>query len=252
MESTKNYEILKIKGQEKTKEEDLVVVEYPLTLELDGKKIMTLFCSPKSLKELVIGYLYSEGHIESLSDLENIQIDEKKGLAKISLTKGREEILEKKKLNTGMPSTFEEIKDSLKDKRIRKNLPIHEEILMDFMATFTENSDTFTKTGGVHSCGLYDYEGMIFFEDDIGRHNAYDKIFGRALLEGIDPKDKMILTSGRISSEMLVKAAKRQVPMIVSKSAPMSLAIDLANNLNMCLIGFVRGQRMNIYTNIPE
>lgn len=99
---------------------------------------------------------------------------------------------------------------------------------------------------------MCDSNDIIIFKEDIGRHNALDKIFGQALLEGIDTEDKIILTSGRISSEMLIKTAKRQVPMIISRSAPTSLAVEMAEKLGITLIGFARGEKMNIYTNFPS
>ena len=258
MEVTKKYKILRINEKGRNIEEDIVVVEYPLTIMLEGREIITLFCTPKSLRELTIGFLYSEGYITSMKDLEKVTIDEENGLAHVFLAeKGKEKI---KSQSTGMnPKTgsskgtdFNHLKEELYSKRITNRLEIDEQILMDLMRTFSQSSDLFSSTGGVHSCGLCDYQGIIFFEDDIGRHNAYDKIFGRALEQGIDLRDKFILTSGRISSEMLIKVIKRQIPMVVSKAAPMSLAVDMAKELNITLVGFVRGEKMNIYTNIPR
>ena len=258
MDATKKYEILRINEKGRNIEEDIVVVEYPLTIMLEGREIITLFCTPKSLRELTIGFLYSEGYITSMKDLEKVTIDEENGLAHVFLAdKAKKKI---KSQSTGMnPKTgsskgtdFKHLKEELYSKRITNRLEIDEQRLMDLMRTFSQSSDLFSSTGGVHSCGLCDYQGIIFFEDDIGRHNAYDKIFGRALEQNIDLRDKFILTSGRISSEMLIKVIKRQIPMVVSKAAPMSLAVDMAKELNITLVGFVRGEKMNIYTNIPK
>jgi FdhD protein len=90
---------------------------------------------------------------------------------------------------------------------------------------------------------------ILIFSEDIGRHNAIDKIFGKCLLEGIQADDRMIITSGRVSSEILLKAAKREIPIIISRSAPTNLAVKLADKLGITLIGFARGRRINIYTN---
>ena len=120
---------------------------------------------------------------------------------------------------------------------------------MDLIKEFNKSSQLFLDTGGVHSCALCDINKIIIFKEDIGRHNALDKVLGKALLEDIDFRDKIILTSGRISSEILIKTAKRQIPVIVSRSAPTSLSIDIAKKLNITLIGFARGKRMNIYSN---
>jgi len=103
-------------------------------------------------------------------------------------------------------------------------------------------------THGVHSCALCSSGGIEIFSEDIGRHNAVDKIFGKCFLENISLEDKIILTSGRISSEILIKVAKQKVPVIVSRTAPTDLGVGLAEKLKVTLIGFVRGSRMNVYT----
>ena len=114
---------------------------------------------------------------------------------------------------------------------------------------FVKHSRIFTNTGGVHSAALCNTEDIILFSEDIGRHNAIDKVFGEALLKDISLKDYILVTSGRVSSEILVKAARRNIPVLISKSAPTDAGIRLADELGVTLIGFVRGNRMNIYAN---
>ena len=106
----------------------------------------------------------------------------------------------------------------------------------------------FKTTGGVHSAALADSEKLLYFHEDIGRHNAVDKIIGECLLNSTTTDDKGLFTSGRLSSEILLKAAKLKIQLIVSRAAPTSLSIELAETLNITLIGFVRGRRMNIYS----
>jgi len=107
----------------------------------------------------------------------------------------------------------------------------------------------FKATGGVHSAALCHTKGIFVFSEDIGRHNAIDKIFGECVLRDIPTDDHMIITSGRISSEILLKVARRNIPILISKSAPTNLGVRLADELGISLIGFVRGKKMNIYTN---
>jgi len=114
---------------------------------------------------------------------------------------------------------------------------------------FQQRSQIFRTTGGVHSAALCDTEGILVFSEDIGRHNAIDKIFGECILRDIPTDDHIIITSGRISSEILLKIAKRNVPILISKAAPTNLGISLANDLGVTLVGFVRGKRMNVYAN---
>jgi len=110
-------------------------------------------------------------------------------------------------------------------------------------------SRVFKATGGVHSAALCDTQNILVFSEDIGRHNAIDKIFGECILEDIPTDEHLIITSGRVSSEILLKVAKRSIPILISKSAPTNLGVRLADDLGITLIGFVRGERMNVYTN---
>ena len=114
---------------------------------------------------------------------------------------------------------------------------------------FQHRSHVFRTTGGVHSAALCDTKSILLFSEDIGRHNAIDKIFGECLLQDIPTDDRLIITSGRISSEILLKVAKRNIPILISRSAPTDLGVKLADDLGITLLGFVRGKRMNAYTN---
>ncbi|OLS03739.1 formate dehydrogenase accessory sulfurtransferase FdhD [Tissierella creatinophila] len=257
MNYTKEYEILRINKDCKSKEKDIVVVESPFTIFIDEKEIITLLCTPKSLEELLIGFIISEGFIESIDDIEKIRIDEKSSIGYVSL-KRKNSFIEKfqgKRTITsgcGKGTVFYNVLDSFKSKKIANPLELDIELIKENMRDFNKRSKLFLETGGVHSCGLYDRSRMLIFEEDIGRHNALDKIVGKALKENIDLKDKMIFTSGRISSEILIKTAKREISTIISRSAPTSLAIDIAKELGINLIGFVRGEKLNIYTNIKN
>ena len=101
----------------------------------------------------------------------------------------------------------------------------------------------------MHSAALCDNRDILVFAEDIGRHNAIDKIFGECILRDIPTDDRIVITSGRIPSEILLKVARRKIPIIISISAPTDLGVRLATDLGMTLIGFVRGKRMNVYTN---
>lgn len=257
LKSTKEMEILRVRGENINEEEDILVIEYPFTIFINDHEIITLLCSPKSLKELTVGFLYSEGFIDNLDKIENLYIDEEKGLAHVYL-KEKNEFVEKfqgKRTITsgcGKGTLFYNVIDSFKSKKIEKPLDIKIEEIRDLMRKFNKNSELFLNTGGVHSCALCSRSDILIFEEDIGRHNALDKILGRAFIEGIDLSDKLVLTSGRISSEILIKIAKRAIPLIVSRSAPTSLAVELARELNIAVVGFTRGEKMNIYSSFPS
>lgn len=113
---------------------------------------------------------------------------------------------------------------------------------------FQQRSRIYRATGGVHSAALCDVKNILMFSEDIGRHNTIDKIFGECILNDIATEDHIIITSGRVSSEILLKVARRNIPIIISKSAPTNLGLRLAADLGVTVVGFVRGRRMNVYT----
>ena len=254
MKEIQNVDIIRVKGDILQREEDIVIVEHPFTLFIEDKEIITLLCSPSSLEYLALGFLYSEGFIDSLEDITKINIDKEKGICNIKLynvNKLRDNLRGKRTITSGCGkgTLFYNVLDSFKSQKVENILPIEIEKIKLLVREFNRKSELFKDTGGVHSCALCNYDEILIFEEDIGRHNALDKVFGRALAENINTLDKIIFTSGRISSEILIKAAKRQVPIIVSRSAPTSLSIELGEELGISLIGFARGEKMNIYTN---
>ncbi len=233
---------------------DIVVEEYPLTLFLEGKEFVTLLCSPEDLEYLVTGFLLSEGFIKSSGDIGRLRIDEKKGVAEIELKGGSilaEKLYGSRTITSGCGRgpVFYNVKDSMDtmvlDKEHRKT---EYQTIISLMREFDDRSEVFKKTGGVHSCAL-GLEGKIeVYHEDIGRHNAMDKVLGHSVQKGLDFDRCVVLASGRISSEMLIKAARRGIPIIASRSAPTVLAVQLAHKLNITLAGFARGRRFNVYS----
>ena len=257
MDNTKKVDILRIKGDEASEEEDIVILEYPFTIFINNEEIITLLCSPSSLKSLIVGFIYSEGFIKSISDIEKIRIDEKKGIGYVDIdevNKFSEKFRGKRTITSGCGkgTVFYNVLDSFKSRKIENQLSVGTGCIKNLIKEFNKKSELFLNTGGVHSCALCSTNDIIVFKEDIGRHNALDKVLGKALIENIDTKDKIILTSGRISSEILIKTAKRQIPVLVSRSAPTSLSVEMAKKLGITLIGFARGEKMNIYTNFPN
>lgn len=252
MDVTKKYIIQKYQNEEVDEVEDLVVCEYPLTIFLNDQEFITLLCSPKSLKNLSIGFLYSEGIIKSASDIDSINIDEKMGYAYIKIgnvSKFAKQLYGKRVITTGCGkgSIFYNALDSLKCKQFKNNLDIDYKKLLDIMKLFNKKSELFLETGGVHSVGLIDGDDILYFEEDIGRHNALDKIIGSCLIDNVNIEDKAIITSGRITSEIVLKCAKLGIGCIISRSAPTNLAIDTGKKLNIEIIGFARGNKLNVY-----
>lgn len=232
--------------------EDKVVAETPLTIILNKQEFTTLLCSPEKLKELAVGHLVSESLISSAKDIKSIDVNEKTAVVRIEIKqKVNLEELQKRRIITsgcGKGQTFYNYRDFTGCKPIESNLEVNPKTILDLMTEFQKKSVTFKETGGVHSAALCEGKKIIAFAEDIGRHNAVDKIIGEVILKGEDTKDKFLLLSGRISSEILIKAVRLQVPLIVSRSAPTNMAVKLAKQLNISLVGFARGQRLNVYS----
>jgi FdhD protein len=239
-------------------EDDTVVVEHELTIHVDGREFITLLCTPRSLDELTVGFLYAEGLIDRAADIGDLAFDV--DLRNVRVTLRDEAALERGNDWSGRPRTVTSAGGQGGKTLMRgangvaapvpcRALPLDGRLVWTMMESFSRKSTLFRDTGGVHSCALSDGRAMLVFEDDIGRHNALDKIIGHTLLEDIPVDDKIILTSGRVSSEIVGKVAKCGIGAIVSRSAPTSFAIESAQALGMTLVGFARGKKFNIYAN---
>jgi FdhD protein len=232
---------------------DQVVIEAPLTIFLNGSELVTLLCTPEKIDCLALGFLRSEGFVTALDDLQALRARPEEGLVEVELKdqKGLEEKLFGKRTITsgcGKGTIFYNVLDSLRSAPLTGTLKIKAARIWEMNNELQQKALLFKATGGVHSAALADNEKLLYFYEDIGRHNAVDKIIGECLLNGTATDDKALFTSGRISSEIMLKAAKLKIQLIVSRAAPTSLSVELAEALNITLVGFVRGRRMNIYS----
>ncbi len=226
---------------------DDVIVESPLSVRVNGNRIATMMCSPLDLDYLVIGYLLSAGMIDQKSQIESLNINHEDGIANVVIPGFTPDRLSTAALTSGCGKgeIYLEV-----IRHCRRNIT---EFLLDpislqsQMSDFNKSSELFLSTGGVHSSALSTGSEMLFLHEDIGRHNAVDKVIGHAASSLVTLEDKVLLSSGRLSSEIMLKAARCNIPVVVSRSAPTSLAVDLARRLNITMIGFARGNRMSIY-----
>jgi FdhD protein len=253
-ERVEKLRITKVSSGKKEETEDVVVTEAPLTILLNDEKVITLLCTPQDQKYLAMGFLFSEGLIQNAKDIEKIDSDR---INQINIfTRSKQ----------SLPSDFPQARiltsgcakgvtfSNMDDIDLAKDLLIDIQITLSFseihklMHGFEKKSVLFQKTGGVHASALADKSRILFYFEDIGRHNAVDKVLGKCLWDGITCEDKLLLLSGRISSDILAKASKSGLSVIVSRSAPTSLAVKNAKKLGVTLVGFARGSRMNIYS----
>ncbi len=242
---TERLSVLRVTEQGRSKTESLVIKEFSLTIVLNDQELVTLLCSPTDLQYLAAGFIQSQGLIKSKADIKNIVIDSP-GTVRIE-TKKRVDVSPRSVL-TSSGGKGPGFTDTPKVK-IESHLKLSAALVFPLMNDFDQRSEIFKTTGGAHSAALCDATGMLVFNEDIGRHNAIDKVFGQCLLQDIATDNCFILFSGRISSEILLKVATRGIPVLIAKNAPTDVAVKLANDFGMTLVGFVRGKNMTIYAN---
>jgi len=255
MNTSKKIKIIKCKDGTSSQAYDDVIIEFPLTIYIRAEQYATLLCTPEYEEELIVGYLFSENIIKKNSDIKSISIDLKSGEAFVDIVDANvlESDINKKRLitsgcanNTVFYNAVDKIK--LQNTKNKEKIDLDMESLLDTMMNMNKSSELFLRTGGVHMSLLSDGKEFNVFREDIGRHNAIDKIVGHIILSEVSTKGKVLFSSGRLSSEMVLKSAKAGIEVIVSKSAPMDMAIRIADELGIVLIGFARGKRCNIYS----
>jgi len=248
-------EVVRIRADGREAVKDIVADEVPLTIYLNGEELVTMLASPTGLKELSVGFLFSAGLIHSLDEIEGVIIDESRWAGHIELKdKEAAKGLLFKRLYTsgcGRGVYFYNALDLANRTVIESDFTISAQALIELMKAFEKRSKAYKSTGCVHSAGLSDGRTILCFQEDIGRHNAVDKIAGEALMKNLNMKNSLVLTSGRISSEVMFKVQKMASALIASRSAPTDQAVKLARACNITLVGFVRGRRMNVYS-APE
>ncbi|MGN2274029.1 formate dehydrogenase accessory sulfurtransferase FdhD [Priestia megaterium] len=238
--------------------EDKIVTEFPVTVKINEEEFVTMVCSPQYIEDMVIGYLASEGVIREYKDIKNIWVQEKEGYVHVTIDKLNPyfQNLQNKRYITSCCGAsrqgFVFINDALTAKKMNDILvELSIKDCFQLMNKLQQSAATFQETGGVHNAAICDKNGFMLSRMDIGRHNALDKLYGYCLKHHISIRDKVVVFSGRISSEILLKVAKIGCEVVLSKSAPTELALNLAEELRITTVGFIRNDSLNIYT-CPE
>ncbi|WP_099159215.1 formate dehydrogenase accessory sulfurtransferase FdhD [Virgibacillus ndiopensis] len=247
------WEIIRFDGDSFSKEKEEIATEFPLTIMLNGEEFATVVCTPTDIEELLIGILASEGVIRYTDEINTLHVDKQLGFAYVEIDKPLTEVQHEHSKRfigscCGKSRQFYFKSDVKTAKTIASRLSITVDQCYDLMKQLQIQSEQFQRTGGVHNTALCTPNKIFSIRTDIGRHNALDKIYGQILQDKIPLHDKLIAFSGRISSEVLLKISKIGVGILISKSAPTDLALKLANDLGITTIGFVRGNKMNVYT----
>ncbi|HXY61946.1 MAG TPA: formate dehydrogenase accessory sulfurtransferase FdhD [Nitrospirota bacterium] len=253
MEIKRDALILKVSGNTVDGVVDSVASELPVTLVINSKPLVTLLCSPSELEELAVGFLLTEGILRDKKTIKKLDVDEKELSVRIELSDlpaDFSRMFEKRTISSGCGKgvTFTSYRTDA-DRRIEsKGHLLSLEDIRKLLGIFRNISKLYIETGGVHSAALSDGKEILFFSEDIGRHNAVDKLIGKAFLQSIPVENKILITSGRVTSEIMTKAGRNRFPILISRAAPSCLAISYAEDVGITLIGFARGDRMNIYT----
>ena len=226
------------------------IVETPVSLTVNGEVWLTFMCTPIDLEAMAVGFLYNEGVIEQMNEVEDVRVCEHGDNVDVWLNRAAEQPKSWRRTSgcTGGVTAV----DLLAKPNVSFNgdrPKFRPEAIGNLVDKLFESQELYRETGGVHTSALSDGEKVLLSAEDIGRHNTLDKISGLCLMKNIWPETRILITTGRISSEMLQKAARLQAPILISRTSPSSLSIEMAERYGITLIGYARRQRFNVYAN---
>jgi len=237
---------------------DSVAEEKPLHLFVNTTYWATILCSPSNLKEMAVGHLLSEGILKSTAEIEEVNLKETVGacLVKLKSEINVDERLSLSRLHQrivtsacGEQSIYQYQR---KPAKITSNLKVKAEVVFNSVKQLNFKAKVFRQTGGVHAAAIYKAGGsLVALAEDVGRHNAVDKVIGMAALKQTSFGKCFLTSTGRLSGDVVFKASKVGLPIVASLSAALDSGVAMAKAANLTLAGFVRGKRMNIY-NAPK
>ncbi len=215
---------------------------------MNEQELVTILCTPIKLNYLVFGFLYAEGIISTISDVVMMRICEEDSLVDVRLGNSTFVPPSQRTITSGCGGgpVFK-----IEGEIVDSDLVISPSEILSLMKNLQDKMELYRLSGGVHTSALSSREKLLVLAEDIGRHNTLDKILGECLVKKLPTKDHLLFTTGRVSSEMLLKAAKMQVPVVASRHSPTASAVSLALELGVTLIGHVRGMHMIVYSH-PE
>jgi len=268
------YKVIKFKKNKFEKIDDLISIEEPLEISIKYKdqnewstsSLSITMRTPGHDGDLARGFLFNEQIIQNLNEIEKIESTGKKvgqykiqnkilitlnNSKNIDISKIKRDFLTNSSCGVCGKSSLDALEIIKKEKTFKNEPKLTKEIIIKSPSILRQNQSEFSKTGGIHASGLFSADGkLISLREDVGRHNALDKMIGDALNNNqIDPKNQFITCSGRLNFELVQKVLMTNIGLMIGVGAPTSLAIDLANRFDMTLIGFVKEDSFNIYTN---
>ena len=233
--------------------DELIATEAPMNIYVNGQQVVTLFSLPTQLKELGIGWLLSQAIVKSIDEIIGVQVKENN--VKISCSGDVETRIKATKtmkiVDSSCGSTMEDflfLIDRMIEPFVNSDYKIKAEKILQFVRVLNEKSTLFRLTGGTHSAALFHGKKLVAFAEDIGRHNAVDKVIGVAAMENVDFSRCVLVSSGRQPANMVLKAARVGIPIVASIAGPVYSGVNIAMKTGVTLVCFVRGQRMNVYS----
>jgi FdhD protein len=234
--------------------EDLVAVDEAVCIFINGELLRTLIATPDMIKELVVGHLITENIVESMTEINEIEVrplkvyvELKKRVDLKKLSMNRVDLI-----TTACGSAAVQFRRAEQSSERKKDdVKVNYETVLEMVRSLNEKSTLFRRTGGTHSAMLCSQSGeALAFAEDVGRHNAIDKVIGSGILKDVNIKNCALISSGRQSAEIVLKAMQSGIPIIASVAGPLESGIKIADAAGITLICFVRGRRMNVYTHL--
>ncbi len=266
-------EYIEFDGQQAVAVRRPVIAETPWVLYVDRQELVTFMCSPIGLHHLALGFLRSEGLISDLEDVWQLKVyldehrvymyfpaanlagelhmpgcEESVGGIDVRLRRPLPKRPEKRVLTSGCGGglTFDDLSGDLPP--LNSSITIGTTRIAALMRQLNESAALYRASRGVHTSALADCENLLLQAEDVGRHNTLDKIRGECMLRHISTRDRILLSSGRVSSEMITKARKMEIPIVISRTSPTTMSIRLAQTWNITLVGYARGRQLRVYT----
>lgn len=227
-----------------------VIVERPVSMYVNGQSWLTFMCTPVDLDALVVGFLFTEGVLVKRADLLDVIVHPKGHIVEVFLDK---EVTkpENWRFTSGCAGGVVSADKTIEKVPLKTGWISSQEIV-EISTSLLEHQGLYDRVGGVHTSVLFDRTTAIIVSEDIGRHNTIDKLAGKMFLDQVSGKDKILATSGRISSEMLQKAASMGVSVVISRTSPTSMSIQLAEEYQITLVGYARGKKFNVYSHVNQ
>jgi len=225
--------------------------EHPLTLYVDKREIVTLMTLGHAPEALIIGYLRNQRLVQSLEEIRAVQVDWETESVAVTTTSGKELHLGKRTVTSGcgQGTVFGDLMEEIDQVKLRDDVSLTDENLFILLDKVRRHETIYKQAGAVHGCALADTQGeILMFVEDVGRHNAVDAIAGYMWLDAIDGSDKVFYTTGRLTSEMVIKCAQMRIPFLVSRSGLTQMGHEIAKKVGMTMLGRASGKHYLAFT----